>query len=152
MTRVWNRMVSIRICDLWIPWSSRMGGGHCTYSTTPTGLREWHRLQNCNNGGTTTSHSWSSEVWSSASGLWDKPSLFALHHSNSISIISWWRYIVWDEKKKARASTLMDSSEFLPTTPYMHGMGKACSSERPSPSCGIKVYFDSQMFVSSRFV
>ena len=34
-----------------------------------------------------------------------------LCHSNSISVISWWRYDVWDEKEKARAYTFTDSRD-----------------------------------------
>ena len=35
-------------------------------------LREQYRSQNCDNGGITTIHKWSSEVWTSQ--LWNKPS------------------------------------------------------------------------------
>ena len=37
-------------------------------------LREWYRSLNCDIGSTSTTHQWSSEVWSCASQLWDKPS------------------------------------------------------------------------------
>ena len=37
-------------------------------------LREQYRLQQCYLAGTTTTHLWSSEVWSGSSELWDKPS------------------------------------------------------------------------------
>ena len=43
----------------------------------------------------------------------------ALHHSNSISIISWWWYDIWDEEEKAWAYTF---TNWRDPTRYRHGM------------------------------
>ena len=46
----------------------------------------------------------------------------ALHHNNSIWVISWLWYHIWDEKEKAWAYTFTDSSDLYPTIPYRHCM------------------------------
>ena len=44
-----------------------------------------------------------------------------LHHINSISVILWRWYDVWDEEK-VQAYTFTDSKDLYPPTPYRHGM------------------------------
>ena len=45
-----------------------------------------------------------------------------LCHSNSISVISWQWYDIWDRKEKARAYFFNNSRNLYPPTPYRHGM------------------------------
>ena len=99
---------------------SRWRWGSCRCIEPLYILMEWHRLQNYHNGSTTSSHSWSGEVCSSASRLLDKPSLVVLRHSKSISVYI--MAVIWYEMRRRKPKPTLLTTLGVFILPHHIGM------------------------------